>query len=151
MHLFKNKTKDVKQFLEEIKANKTNRSSNTNTLLKKIKPPLTTSPEPFHSQYRSNLPHSKPQHFDAHPRDHSSNHSNQDSNSFRNSVTSNSRSVNSIHSVGHNFVQSSPNQQQISHYPQRPSQDHAFYKENTARQVYNDRPPFQQTERFTNF
>lgn len=34
MHLFKNKTKDVKQFLEEMKANKTNRSSNKSQLEK---------------------------------------------------------------------------------------------------------------------
>ncbi len=35
MHLFKNKTKDVKQFLDEMKANKTNRSSNLNSLEKR--------------------------------------------------------------------------------------------------------------------
>jgi hypothetical protein len=31
MNLIKNKKKDVKQFLEEMKANKTNRSSNQNS------------------------------------------------------------------------------------------------------------------------
>ena len=43
MHLFKNKTKDVKQFLEEMKANKTNKSSNRNSLEKSNKSVVSSS------------------------------------------------------------------------------------------------------------
>lgn len=43
MHLFKNKTKDVKQFLEEMKANKTNKSSNLSSLEKSHKSSVSVS------------------------------------------------------------------------------------------------------------
>jgi hypothetical protein len=146
MHLFKNKTKDVKQFLEEMKANKTNRSSNTNTLEKKQTKPYTTSPEPYHSQYISNpIGNPRAPGYDMSHRNGSSAISNQDSNSsFRGSVVSNPRSINS---VGHNFTLPNP-QLTISHHHQRVSQEPNFYKDKSSRPIYNERPDYQDSQRF---
>lgn len=54
MHLFKNKNKDVKAFLEEMKANKTNRSSNFSMIDKKNNKSLGNDSQ-YHTASNGNL------------------------------------------------------------------------------------------------
>lgn len=144
MHLFKNKTKDVKQFLQEMKANKTNRSSNAKTVEKRSNTSQSNSHSDCDSQYRSNqIGNQKTHGYDHQTKKLSSNVSNDGSNiSFRGSAVSNPRSIDS---VGNSFSQL-PSQHLNSQ--QRSLHDQNHYQNPTLRTFANEKPAYNENQRF---